>query len=549
MARNYKKARKTRNTADQDTAAVQRNSRKEAQYPRTGDKLSSLNDLSWYARYPDLLLAAGSLPFPYRPGRAGIMGNLEYKVKADASSTINKKPTYAIPGFMTLQWAPSAGRSESQTDPISIAAKEIYSKVRSKFSGSLDADAPDFIMYLLALDSIFAYIGSLKRIYRALSCYSPNNYALPTGLLTVLGFDAKEQQDLLEHKMEFFQYINQLVYMTRKFVCPAGFDIMNRHYWMNDNVYADAPTPNSQMYVFRQMYVYKYSQINTPDGVPAAGVKLVPITVAAPSGNTALDLFTFGKDLIDVLAGWDDSYTISGYLMRAYEGYPQFVVDLLTYDEQLTPVYVEEVLTQIENSMPIIDGAYGTILADVSQDPKTNLLLCNPRVQVAAAVATAASCEAYNIPGRLTLRPEAPSAADVVIASRLCATMGTVGLSDTTYTMEIYAGTEIPISWSVAWPYSSAQGIKWRDVAINSFNVVNQYANSTFTQINWQLVALLYTQQFDWHPVVWAFALQTDTVNELVAMGDVHNFTFFQPETLNNIHRVCIYSEFNAFSE
>lgn len=28
----------------------------------------TMNDISWYSRYPNLLVAAGSFPFPYRPG-------------------------------------------------------------------------------------------------------------------------------------------------------------------------------------------------------------------------------------------------------------------------------------------------------------------------------------------------------------------------------------------------------------------------------------------------------------------------------------------------
>lgn len=226
-----------------------------------GKRLSSLNDMSWYSHYPELLEATARVPFPNRPGMEVPLG----KVNLTIGNVSNPSVSYQVPGVASMFWVPAFAKSEKATDPMSIAAREIYSKVRSKFSSSLDADAPDFIMYLGALDSIFAYIGALKRIYRVLDVYTPNNYILPDGLLQGMNFSPETVNELRIHKADFNFAINQLVRMSRKFHLPATMDLFNRHYWMNDNVYTDAPDINSQFYVFVQAGFYKFAELNTPD--------------------------------------------------------------------------------------------------------------------------------------------------------------------------------------------------------------------------------------------------------------------------------------------
>lgn len=176
------------------------------------DALHPFNAFSWYNKNPHLVEAAASIPFPYRPG---MTMKIDGSVDADLY----------IPGVMSLQWAPTIGQSSLPTDPASIAAKEMYGKVREAFSGSIDADAPDFPIYLCALDSIDAYIGALKRLFRIVNAYTPENYAIPDLLLAALGCTPNTIADMRANRMKMYQYINELVGMTHKFRCPAVYTL------------------------------------------------------------------------------------------------------------------------------------------------------------------------------------------------------------------------------------------------------------------------------------------------------------------------------------
>lgn len=227
------------------------------------------NDVSWYAKYPDLLQAAGSFPYPYRPGMSIPMGTPSYNT--------NIQRSFHIPGVLALDWIPSIGVSNEATSPSSVAAKEIYAKVRSKYSGALDADAPDFMVYLMALDSVFAYIAWCKRIYRTLNAWTPNNYVLPDTLLSAYGLTVQDIQSLREQRVLLWQIINELVLQSRKFTCPALMDVFNRHYWLSDNVYTDANSINAQLYVFNLGGVYQFANLPIvgDSSNTAAGLKMI----------------------------------------------------------------------------------------------------------------------------------------------------------------------------------------------------------------------------------------------------------------------------------
>lgn len=486
-----------------------------------GDKLDGLNDFSWYNKYPDLLQAAASVPYPYRTGMPLPLGSIDIGTPT-APNIVDAKP-YGIPGIMAIKFYPTLGKSTNVTDPASITCKELYARVRKSFSGSLNADAPDFLIYLMALDSVFSYIGSLKRVYRILNAFTPMNYSLPDRLLFALGIDYSQISSFRAHKTTLFGMINELVYMTKNLTCPAVMDIFNRHYWMNDNVYADSPSQNSQLYVFKQAGYFKFQLLNTPDEVPAGGLKMTNFSWA---GMNLDDVFNFGRDLINALASWDDAYTISGYLARAFEGVPSFSVDLLTGDEMLTLQYQEEVLTQIENIMGLPQGMSSsyTLNLDVTQNPKTNIVISNPTITIPTTGNTAWGGGLYALNSFINLRTDTPTVADTVIATRLKCAFDI--LSGGT-TVQVHCGTELVVDLLI----------------VSSDRTAGVYQMDTNTRM--PADALLET--FDWHPLRMVTFGTTPNI-EVSMMWDVHNITAITREQLDQIHRICIYSEFNAFN-
>lgn len=507
-------------------------------------KLSTLNDLSWYARYPELLQAAGQIPYPWRPGMSMPMGTIL------PSAAIGTREVFDnIPGVLTVEWVPTVGISDNVTSPASIACKEIYSKVRKSYSGSLEADPPDFLVYLMALDSIFAAIGAMKRVFRIVNAYTPQNYYIPDGLILALTGSNATAENWRSNKMYAFGAINELVHMTQKFMCPATMDIFNRHYWMNDNVYSDAPSLNSQLYAYKMTYMYTYAEQNTPDSVAAAGLQYTALDLTSPT-----NAYTVIRNAIRALSSWDDSYTISGYLMRAYEGAPVFSVAPLAYDEPFDIAYVPEVLSQFENTVCVPDpaGFRSQLVAgayNVSQDPTTNIILSNLVLTYGDGFITTKpdffTYEFQNMKPLINIHSEMPTVEDTVIATRMKSWVVDVDAAGKKSIFKIICGTEVPIAIGL---YTTNQG-----QAIAYTNEVKQYVavpqglNPFPSAAVSALMVALRLRRWDWAPLV---SLQVvNGLIESIPSWESYNETTVDVDNLQRLHEVCIYSEFNAFNE
>lgn len=515
---------------------------------------NSSNDVSWYSRNPQLLMAAGQIPYPYRPGMF-----MPYWDATPVYDTATKQD-YAIPGIMSLKWVPSFGNSDSTTDPISVVGKEIYARVRAAYSGQLDADAPDYVVYVGALDGVFTYLAWLKRVYRTISLYTPENYLFPDQMLAAYGFSSPaDRLSLTTNKVKLWQSINELVLMSRKYRCPAVMDLFNRHYWMSDNVYADAASPRAQLYAYNPGAVFKVTEVPVSGGTDMVqGLKLVAIPTTAASGSTIVDtLYNYGLELIQALDAWDDAYTISGYLMRAYDGVPSFTVAELAQDEVLIAAYEPEVLAQIENFRSVeAFGANPTVTLSaliqsmvVTQRLSDNAVIANASYTIANYAQKALVNQGVSIKPILNVHTDAPTVADTVIASRMHA-VTRFSMDNTTLKAVIEAGTEIPYGMSVH-TYT-----KTTDIGKTAANLTQpQYIFAEYpvatsgdktTYSAGDIVLALQLDQFDWHPFIYVLTGNTFNVRAGI-VGDIYNTTQLAKDVLENIHKVCLYSEFNSF--
>lgn len=533
------------------------------------------NDISWYAHNPNLLVAAAQFPFPNRPGMEMDLGTATVIPKnLDGKVTLAVERKYMIPGIMVLDWAPSLGRSQKATDPASVLGREMYGKVRRAYSGSLDVDGPDLVMYVMAMDSIYSYIAYLRRIYRLLVAWTPNNYIMPDVVIKSMGFNDYDVRTLREQRTKLWQYINELVLQSGKFTVPAQFDIINRHYWMSDNIYTDSDSMNSQLYMFNLRWLYKFAEQTVPNSeAKASGLEMVQLPQFTNSDDnlavSADTLYQFGLDLINALIEWDDAYTINGYLMRAFEGVPTFSVDQQPLDQPVTPLYVEEVLIQIENSMTVLSNynlEFSNFDLNVSQDPVTNAVLCNNSVTLPSVTSgivwNAGLANQTTLVPFISQRSDQPSVEMNVVATRLKAALDGYTLNqDKAYIM---CATEIPLMWRVIPPMGDMpqirtawQGGTWNGGFAGNPTVLQQclaLPTATGTFFN-AFMNILAVEAFDWHPLIFVTdatlkGTGADTTVEssrTAIVGDVHNVTTISMEALMNLHRVCLFSEFNSF--
>lgn len=479
------------------------------------------NDVNWYNRYPELLEAAARIATPYRAGSIIETG----KTMGD------------IPGVMKISWIPNFGVSDSSRSPINQVARELYARVRAKYSADLDAEGADFVCYIGALDGIFTYIAWLKRVYRFTRMWTPENYAYPMQLIAGSGLTEQTFNALRMHRVELYGGINELIYRVHTFICPAVFDMLNRHVWMTDNIFLDSEKLYGQTYMFNPTAVFKFEELPVIGG--AAGDLASGLTMQKlPSGTKTLtELLQFGDDLITALANWSEAKTINGYFLRVFENEPIFRMPNLAEDEVQLPVYSEEVLSQIENTFsasianPQTD-AVSFAKCQVAQDTDFRLIT---QSTVTVSGSPNASAELLTIAQHyMNFHHGLDAVPDVIVASRMHGHF-TLEQSTGAYNIVCQGATEIALD-IVLCGYSPSTGI----VSLAHLPQLRRTSNQ-------EVGSLFDTMSFDWHPFMYAYSADASPATVYFG-GDCDLFTVLPVSQLLEMHKVALFSELNAFS-
>lgn len=486
------------------------------------------NDMSWYTHNPVLLESACRIPFAYPCGGRIDAGEV---FESDGTKPVKVNQRVASAGVVGLHYVPSIGNTDDGLSaPINIAAREMYAKIRKAYSGSLICDAPDIMLYMLSLDGIFSYLAYLKRIYRLLDIYSGTNKYVVEGIFSAMGYSPAQVRALRQEKTRLWGIINTFVSDANKWSCPAKFDILNRHYWMNDNIYLDKINSKAQMYVFNPVGFYTFGLDNDSKG---------QVTVESPDGGDVQALEAFGHKLLDALSSSEDAYTINGYLARAFEGTPNFRVSELGIGDKQEFVYAEEVLNQIHNATIV---SVSPTKCTVTQDGITGVLKASYEgsATVNPTGTKGLACSSMQL---FDSNMEVPDAVNIVVGSRLHATVE-AAISGNVVNYRVNGGTEIIVSMSVLRINPPSMYDK------NPF-YIGEYDQNFMSVVpgTADLRYLAMLSQFDWAPLM-VVAEWDDNNKEsgtFEIFGDVTNLTTVSNNTMDNLHRMCIYSEFNAF--
>lgn len=534
-----KRNKRNTNSKDFQRAKFDSNSRKSNSRNSNPDndtdrsnRVPRTNDSSWYTRNPDLVKATARIPFPNRPGMALDLRGQFVNSGIDAG-------TYpaSIPGIMSIKWVPTVGVSDNNTSPISLAGRDIFSRVRSAFSGSINADGPDFIMHIMAMDSFYTYCAFLKRVYRILNTFTTQNLMTPDNVLAAMGFSADMIAILMGNRMELYGRICELFKMAEAMYVPDIFPVLHRHVWMSERIYTDAPTLNSQMYIFVPEGLYKFKT----DSEGAGMLTYQELNIA---GFTSINaMFEYGRKLLDDYMAWDDAFIINGYLARAYESDRSFSIDPPQIGDVCELVYNETVLGQIENIKSIpTPGTKPNIT--ITQDVLTNAIISNPSFTVRS---TESAWHPYTeVDTLISCRQDEPTEIDVIENTRFV-TLLTPVLANGNLDSYLVTncGTEIVSNIQVFYPGLPNDTVDVNQIYIDMTNSTGAYTNAAYgvlatTALSW----------FDWHPIlpiVTAWNVKDELSLLMSYCGDMHNVTTIKPSDMAGINRCCLYSEFNSF--
>lgn len=293
---------------------------------KCGGSTPKSNDVSWYAKNQELLKAAASLPMSTVTGNA-----LPFKYGE------------SVPGVMAIDWVPSF-QGNAASDAVNQAANSLYSYVVHANSRNQSYDSVDLMMLIYAGAQAFSFFAHGVRAYGVARMFDQRNKYLPEALLNAMGFN---YFDLRDNLSKMWYDLNELVARLSQIWIPNDLPIVERWFWMNSHIYMDSTTVKGQYYVFVPKQVFKYNETLSQNGGA-----LTPVTGWNPNNkSTWAQYMTIMNEIIDALLNSQDRGIIFGDILKAYGAEKIYSVNAIDVDYMATPIYDEEVLMQIENSV------------------------------------------------------------------------------------------------------------------------------------------------------------------------------------------------------
>lgn len=362
---------------DQGTISDPSNSTNGARSHTSYDDVRS-NDISWYDktgvqytdanRIPFNVIAGAPLPNQYIDSHA-TLGDYVQSALADESPE-------AIPGVMTIKFAPSIGYSADSQSAVNRAFTTIYGDIASKTTGAMQFQQADIAMLVTSMCSIAAMIGAAKRAVETCQLYNGRNYYYPRALLRAQGF---KPSSVIGKQDEIRRWLNDLILQFNNFKIPDFVDVFKRQYGLCHNVYADSDSVYAQLYIFRPEGYYKY--VDTESKCEFTVIEWDDQS-GPDTGDYGLDINNFLQDIQDALLMWRNSSDlplICGAIQRAYADSQLIALEQIDVNSMLIPVYDRNMIWQI-NNMKTVPVDYESLV--IKQDPVNNTLIHEPAVKL-----------------------------------------------------------------------------------------------------------------------------------------------------------------------
>jgi len=303
-------------------------------------RLSKTNDPTWYMKNPIQAQASANLSF------ASMLG-LKFNIPGHSPDAISAHAVDepVMPGICTLWLDSGVGTANVATDPVTVAATNIYTFNRQKNSGAKNYEVPDYFMYLIAMRDAYAAFGYLMRIYGLINKYKVTNRYTPKGLFQALHLN---YDNFKGNMAQFLFRINVIGAKIDSLCAPAALEIYRRAFWQFTAVYEEDETGKGQMYMYAPRSLLKFSAT-----VENTGSSLVPIWFERP--NTTSDwqwdtLCDAVESLIDPLVTDEDIGIMSGDTRKWTEG-NDFHVGQVPADFTIDAILDKNVLQQMHNAI------------------------------------------------------------------------------------------------------------------------------------------------------------------------------------------------------
>lgn len=527
-----------RNSHNVNRSAQKGSAKRQFINQQLGSKASRQNDAAWYGSNAFLVNDSASLAWSTPIGSP----------TTSLAEGVNYNYAIGQPGIMTLDIIPVLGYSEDNTSAVNIAARNVYSFVRHVNSGHANYDAPDLMLYMMALDSAYSFLCWMTRTYGYLMLYSMYNRYLPDALLAANHVDAA---DLRGHIVDLRAFINMYTVKLGSLVLPASMPVTARHCWMYSGFYADSPNMKAQLYQYAPKGFYRYDELN------GAG-KLV-FEPLVPNGTTGADkllkfsdITAYATKLLNSIVTSEDCAIMSGDILKAFG--PEGIIKLPYLEETyvILPTYSVEVLSQIQNAT-VLGGTFEAkdfeITQIVSTDPRTGgAIVQKPRFQPSLGNVTHTKPLYDNFKGPRYMYQfgEQDDPSQNMVSSRLMV-FGTPDFKgDKAYVNLTTVGTEIVTSARITTLNTDGS------IYIHPGASMLSYADSAQGFIALTIYACM-VAKFSFHPSIAFYSayyfkddVQKEATTLLGIMDDVSNYTTVTEDVIKRMHDTALLSLYNV---
>lgn len=490
------------------------------------------NDPTWYAQDKRLLEDSANMYFSWAVGTPFSLDN----EAAGVSENL------VLPGICAIYTAPSLGYSADKSSPVNVAATALYSYVRSANAGSSNYDAPDLMLYCLALGQVYSYINFLQRTYGLLTLYAQPNRYIPRDVLIACDVDP----DSAEGDLANFRYgINLLINKVASFSVPGNLEYFKRMAFMYSNVYTAGTSIKDQLYMYSPAGFWKFTLSDTNK---SGMLDYTPFLDAQADLYTVKDLLNYGNDLLTNILGNEDFNIMSGDINKKY-GNDLITLTSLPEYYPIVPIFDIAVLEQMKNATICAAFEGTTRLAgvmasslDVTQDVSIGkgALIHEPAINSNTTrdeiknVIMPTVCEGKV----LTTTTDKTDSSLVIESSRLMA-VG-YGVADTNGNINLYTGSEVVTECRLF--LRQYNGLVYSDTTY--YRVGYVYNGSTAAAaILPNIVAQRY---FRFMPQVHWVAATTSAVDDYGLFTDIDNYQILTRQEIQRLHETALMSLFHV---
>lgn len=313
------------------------------------DTTSGHNDPGWYTKIGPLAADAAKISFSNAVGEA-LTDIIPTAVNANGEvGSVTDLSNKSVAGILALRVGICPGLApvgSGKQAAVNKAAVDMYSSMRASNSRSNTYEPADLMIYIMALDSIFACYAWGLRAYGSVALASAFNHYYPEGLFMAQGFD---YQDWNRNLARVRTRMNTAAALMSSYKVPSNLSIIDRHFMLFSNIYMDnAEVVKSQLYLYKPQGFYTFSKTDA-----GATLEYVPIEYVVDGQLRPMSCDVYLDFLDTLIRNFTlnaDATNINGDLIKAFGDANAYNLPMFADQYTTIPGYNESVLYQMRNA-------------------------------------------------------------------------------------------------------------------------------------------------------------------------------------------------------